>query len=107
LKRFQPVHQSWKSQGLQIIQNRSLTLPKINLIPIINAGENQRIPFDLHTTSAIDIVTGRLIEQTFTVLGGERFGLQILTAVAGAIHGVMNAVILPDRSQDAVFDIVQ
>ena len=55
----------------------------------------------------IDKITGCFFKQQVQILGSKRLRLEVGTAEAGTVNSIVNPIVLPDRTQNAMFDIIQ
>src|SRR4249920_1758813 len=62
---------------------------------------------DDYTPRMVDVFTGTLLQQRFGILTRIRSGLQIWTAQTRAIDRIVHPVILPNRPQDTMFNVVE
>src|SRR6266481_9198123 len=74
--------------------------------PIVDAGDDQPSTLDLHR-SRVDELARRLVQEAIRIIGREGTWREIRAAEGRAIQYVMDPRIIPDRPQNAVFDIVQ
>jgi hypothetical protein len=91
----------------QMFDHARLRPTEIYLKPFKDAGNMQPALDHPRATGAVDISPGASLQQLFGVGCGKGRSLQIWTTNACAVQGVMEPVIVEDRSQDTVFDIIQ
>src|SRR3972149_1766470 len=65
------------------------------------------VPFHPYTPRVVYVLPRSLLQEGFRVLRLVRIRLEIGAPHARAIHGVVNAVVLPQGPQDPVLDVVQ
>ena len=93
--------------GFQMLDDATIVATKIRFKPVVNARHDQTAVLDLRAAGMVDEITCRGFEQSFGVGSSKRLRLQVRATKCGAVHRVVDASILPDRTQDAVFDVIQ
>ncbi len=92
---------------LQMLDDGAFGAAEIGLVPDVDRGDGELAFGDRGPARVVDVIARRLVEQPLGVGRGERLGLQVRAAERGAVDGVMDARVAPDRPQDAVLDIVE
>ncbi len=88
-----------------VLQHALVT--EVDAIPVIDRGKEHFATCYLDAFGAVDKSAGTLFKQLFAVVGGECLGLEIRAPQTGAVDDIMNTSVLPDRTQNPVFDIIE
>src|SRR5260221_12690096 len=85
----------------------ALAAAEIDLIPVVDRRNDEAAAFHRRAARMVDVLRRGALEQHFGIGAGEWLGPQIGASECGAVDGVVDARIAPDRSQDAMLDVIE
>src|SRR5262245_2796785 len=80
---------------------------KIFLKPNVDARHLELAVLDSYAPWVVDVLAGAFLEQRFGILTRVRSGLQVGATQARAVDRVVNSVVVPDRPQNAMLDVIE